>query len=106
MKTTSKSMPTERIQCMEIWGGNRAVDKSIEAPGLDLFFSAPPFRRVKLGVAISITARPVLREESRDSSWRTLGHFKPNRVLLRDNLLAAFRLLGKVRDNTQIGPAQ
>ncbi len=41
-----------------------------------------------------------------DDATIFLGHFKPNKVLLRDNLLAAFRLLGKVRDNTQIGSTQ
>ncbi len=41
-----------------------------------------------------------------DDATIFLGHIKPNKVLLRDNLLAAFRLLGKVRDNTQIDSAK
>lgn len=31
------------MQCMEIWGGNHAIDKSFEAPGLDIFVYSKPY---------------------------------------------------------------
>jgi serine phosphatase RsbU (regulator of sigma subunit) len=33
-----------RMSCMEIWGGNRAIAKSFEAPGLDIFVHSQPFQ--------------------------------------------------------------
>ena len=49
MSTTSNNRPSQRMQCMEIWGGNRAVDKSFEAPGLDLYVFSVPFQGSKTG---------------------------------------------------------
>jgi len=39
----------ERMQCMEIWGGNRAIDKSFEAPGLDIYVHSMPFQDSQSG---------------------------------------------------------
>jgi phosphoserine phosphatase RsbU/P len=57
---------------------------------------------------------PLLRKEIQSMSDQNLidddatiflGHFKPNRVRLIDNFLAPFRLMGGVRNNTEVGPA-
>lgn len=45
--TTMSESPTDsrqRMSCMEIWGGNRAIDKSFEAPGLDIYVRSQPFQ--------------------------------------------------------------
>lgn len=39
----------ERMQCMEIWGGNRKIDKSVEAPGLDIYVHSVPYNESKTG---------------------------------------------------------
>ncbi len=39
----------ERMQCMEIWGGNRAIDKNFEAPGLNIYVHSAPFRDSQSG---------------------------------------------------------
>ena len=39
----------ERMQCMEIWGGNRTIDKSFEAPGLDIYVHSIPYKESKTG---------------------------------------------------------
>ena len=31
------------MQCMEIWGGNHAIDKNFTAPGLDIYVHSKPF---------------------------------------------------------------
>jgi phosphoserine phosphatase RsbU/P len=36
--------PAERMQCMEIWGGNRALSKSFQAPGLDIHVHSAPYK--------------------------------------------------------------
>ncbi len=33
----------QRMQCMEIWGGNRAINQSFRAPGIDIFVHSDPF---------------------------------------------------------------
>ena len=33
----------ERMQCMEIWGGNRAINQNFEAPGLDIHVHSTPY---------------------------------------------------------------
>ena len=38
-----KSKTPDRMQCMEIWGGNRAIDKNFEAPGLDIYVHSSPY---------------------------------------------------------------
>ena len=37
------------MQCMEIWGGNRAIDKNFEAPGLDIYVHSAPYKNSKSG---------------------------------------------------------
>ncbi len=44
-----QAVPKERMQCMEIWGGNRAIDKSFEAPGIDIYVHSAPFQASKIG---------------------------------------------------------
>ncbi len=38
-----------------------------------------------------------------DDATLILGHFSTKKVRMRDNLMAPFRLLGSVSDNTQLG---
>ena len=40
---------SERMNCMEIWGGNRAINKNFEAPGLDIFVHSSPYQSSKVG---------------------------------------------------------
>lgn len=41
--------PPERMQCMEIWGGNRAISKNFAAPGLDIYVHSSPYKGSKTG---------------------------------------------------------
>lgn len=45
----TQSLAPERMTCMEIWGGNRAIDKSFEAPGLDIYVHSAPYKDSKTG---------------------------------------------------------
>ncbi len=47
--TTPVTEKPERMQCMEIWGGNRAIDKSFEAPGLDIYVHSAPYKDSQTG---------------------------------------------------------
>ncbi|MFK7768437.1 MAG: PP2C family protein-serine/threonine phosphatase [Mariniblastus sp.] len=44
-----KPVKRQRMRCMEIWGGNRAIEKSFEAPGLDIFVYSQPFQDAEAG---------------------------------------------------------
>lgn len=37
------TVSTERMQCMEVWGGNQAVDRNIETPGLRIWAYSKPY---------------------------------------------------------------
>ncbi len=39
----------ERMQCMEIWGGNRAINKYFEAAGLDIYVHSAPYKDSQTG---------------------------------------------------------
>ena len=39
----------ERMTCMEIWGGNRAIDKYFEAPGIDIYVHSAPYKDSQTG---------------------------------------------------------
>jgi sigma-B regulation protein RsbU (phosphoserine phosphatase) len=39
----------QRMTCMEIWGGNRAIDKYFEAPGLDIYVHSAPYKDSQIG---------------------------------------------------------
>ena len=42
---TNTSQPvSEKMQCMEVWGGNRATWSQFSVPGLDLWVHSEPFR--------------------------------------------------------------
>lgn len=41
--------PIERMSCMEIWGGNRAIEKCFAAPGIDIYVQSQPFQDSKSG---------------------------------------------------------
>ncbi len=41
--------PRQRMTCMEIWGGNRAIEKSFEAAGLDIYVHSQPFQNDDAG---------------------------------------------------------
>ncbi len=43
------ALAKERMQCMEIWGGNRKIDKSFEAPGLDIYVHSIPYNASQTG---------------------------------------------------------
>lgn len=51
------------MQCMEVWGGNRAIDTSVVMPGLDAWIYSRPFEPAGTGVARS----PGLEGSSLDS---------------------------------------
>ncbi len=38
------NLEPERMTCMEIWGGNRAIDKHFKAPGLDIYVQSAPYK--------------------------------------------------------------
>jgi phosphoserine phosphatase RsbU/P len=40
--TTVEPVPVHRLQCMELWGGNQAVEKGVTTPGLDLWVYSRP----------------------------------------------------------------
>ncbi len=35
--------PPHALQCMEVWGGNEAIDNAISVPGIDAFISSKPY---------------------------------------------------------------
>ncbi|MEM7456837.1 MAG: PP2C family protein-serine/threonine phosphatase [Planctomycetota bacterium] len=43
MQDTKALAAPQRMQCMEMRGGNRAIDKSFEAPGLDVYIYSTPY---------------------------------------------------------------
>ena len=47
--TTPAIDKPERMQCMEIWGGNRAIDKNFAAPGLDIYVHSAPYKDSQTG---------------------------------------------------------
>ncbi len=38
------TVDTERMHCMEVWGGNRAIDRSIETSGLRIWAYSKPYQ--------------------------------------------------------------
>ena len=38
-----------RMRCMEIWGGNQAIEKNFEAPGLDIYVHSAPYQDSQTG---------------------------------------------------------
>ncbi len=46
--STTESQP-DRMRCMEVWGGNRAVQHSFEAAGLRIWAFSQPFENAKGG---------------------------------------------------------
>ena len=38
-----------RMRCMEIWGGNSAIEKNFEAPGLDIYVHCAPYQDSQSG---------------------------------------------------------
>ena len=36
---------SERMQCMEVWGGNQAADRAVETPGLKTWVFSRPYRQ-------------------------------------------------------------
>ena len=45
----SASETSDRMQCMEVWGGNTPVDRGFEVPGLDVWVYSRPFERAEGG---------------------------------------------------------
>lgn len=48
-KTLSPPTQRKRMHCNEIWGGNRAIENSFEAAGLDIYVHSQPFQDAKAG---------------------------------------------------------
>ena len=42
-ETKPSASDTERMQCMEVWGGNRAAERSFQTPGLSVSIYSRPF---------------------------------------------------------------
>lgn len=38
----TQAPPTQRMQCMEVWGGNRQVERAFEMPGLEVWIYSQP----------------------------------------------------------------
>jgi serine phosphatase RsbU (regulator of sigma subunit) len=49
VKTAEEGKPQRGLQCMEIWGGNRAADTSVSTPGLDLWVYSRPHEQARGG---------------------------------------------------------
>lgn len=41
--------PHQRMQCMEVWGGNRQVDRYLETPGLEAWIYSQPHQQAPGG---------------------------------------------------------
>ena len=48
MPTKIETKP-ERMTCMEIWGGNQAIEKHFEAPGIDIYVHSAPYKNSASG---------------------------------------------------------
>ena len=44
------------MQCMEIWGGNRPVEKAVSTPGLDIWVSSRPHEQAIAGGDVYYTS--------------------------------------------------
>ncbi len=42
-ETLAQETPTQAMRCMEIWGGNRAVDSAVSVPGIDAWVFSQPY---------------------------------------------------------------
>ena len=42
MTVTPTDLRTQRIRCLEVWGGNLRVEKHVQAPGLDVWLASQP----------------------------------------------------------------
>jgi phosphoserine phosphatase RsbU/P len=49
MASTTDSPPAQALQCMEIWGGNRATDRAVSTPGLDIWVYSRPHAEADAG---------------------------------------------------------
>ena len=49
MQTNLERSTPNALQCMEIWGSNRAADTSVSTPGLDLWVYSRPHQQVDTG---------------------------------------------------------
>ena len=43
MSTATVASQTHALQCMEVWGGNRAIHSGISVPGIDAWISSDPY---------------------------------------------------------------
>ena len=46
---TDSSLSHERMQCMEVWGGNQQADRHLEMPGLEAWIYSQPYEQAKGG---------------------------------------------------------
>ncbi|MFO0848253.1 MAG: PP2C family protein-serine/threonine phosphatase [Gemmataceae bacterium] len=50
------SPTAQALQCMEIWGGNRAVERAVSTPGLDVWVSSRPYEGAEGGGDVYYTS--------------------------------------------------
>ena len=49
-RMTSTQVETlDRMQCMEVWGGNSPVDRSFATPGLEFWIHSRPYEQADQG---------------------------------------------------------
>ena len=46
---SQESLVVERMNCMEVWGGNQAVDKAFAMPGLNVWLTSRPYQAAQGG---------------------------------------------------------
>lgn len=49
MVGTADPSPAQVLQCMEVWGGNQAVERAVSTPGLDIWVSSRPHEHAVAG---------------------------------------------------------
>ncbi|HVL13853.1 MAG TPA: PP2C family protein-serine/threonine phosphatase [Gemmata sp.] len=49
MTQQTGATPLRSLQCMEIWGGNRAVERAVATPGLEIWVFSRPHERAEAG---------------------------------------------------------
>lgn len=53
---TAERTPPQPLQCMEIWGGNRAVERAVSTPGLDMWVFSHPHEQAAAGGDVYYTS--------------------------------------------------
>ncbi|QEL20189.1 PP2C family protein-serine/threonine phosphatase [Limnoglobus roseus] len=56
MATEAKRTPARPLHCMEIWGGNQAVEEAVTTPGLDIWVYSRPHEHAVAGGDVYYTS--------------------------------------------------